>query len=133
MRRGHLLPRQGFDLSRRGRLVSLDHRDAVGFIVLHQPAHLVLDAVQGVEGDHAPARSSGSSSGRKAAVSLVLAPTFRWARVTVGAWVTADSSCRWRCWRCAEPDSALPSAAIPEPTRTIYGNARNFPSRTCSL
>jgi hypothetical protein len=43
---------------------------------------------------------------------LVLAPTSRWARVTVGAWVTADSRCRWRWVRCAEPDSALPSTAI---------------------
>ncbi|CAG6392033.1 hypothetical protein SCOCK_150005 [Actinacidiphila cocklensis] len=51
-----------------------------------------------------PVRPSGSSSGRKAAVSLVLAPTSRWARVTVGAWVTADSRCWWRWPWCEQPD-----------------------------
>lgn len=52
VRHGHVLPWQGLDLGRRGRLVSLEHRDVVGFLLPHQPAHLVLDAVQGVEGDH---------------------------------------------------------------------------------
>lgn len=54
-----------------------------------------------------PARSSDSSSGRKAAVSLAFAPTSRWARVTAGRWVTADSRCRWRWCRCAKPEQRL--------------------------
>jgi hypothetical protein len=49
---GHLLPWQGLDLGRSSRLISLDHSDVVGFLLLYQPARLVLDAVQGVEGDH---------------------------------------------------------------------------------
>ena len=54
---------------------------------------------------------------RKAAVSLVLAPTARWAGVT------ADSRCR-----CPEPDSALPDERVYYPVHARpYTPAHHFP------
>lgn len=45
-------------------------------------------------------------------VSFVFAPTSAWARVTTGAWVTAESRCLRGVARRAEPLTALPSTAI---------------------
>ena len=62
---GHLWPRQVRDLLVSEGLVGFDHRDVVGLLGAHEPAQVVLDRVQGIEGDQIPDQVQVAQQGPK--------------------------------------------------------------------